>query len=428
MCEWYSSTLPYAAKEAGLKLRLVDQSLRKLLAQTPAVILDGPRGVGKTTLGLAHAKTVLNLEIPALRELAQSQPDELVRGNEPVFIDEWHLAPEVIGGVRRAVDKDRSPGRFLLAGSGSKELPHSGAGRVNTLRVRPLLLQERKRSDEQISLAQLIEGELPVISNCSLSLTDYAREIVVSGFPAFTDLPEEIARQELEAYLNIMIASDSEAFGTEIRRPMLLRQWLRSYASAVSTQASFESIRLSQGSDTGPSKVTALKYLDLMHKLRIIEPVEALSLVATPGRRVSGSPKHQMADPGLAAALIGVSSQKLVNGFLLNGDRLLLAQLFDSLVALHLRVFADLNNYRLLHYREWDGRREVDYVLENPEGKLFLIEVKLSSPKPGDTKHIENLAEQLGERVLGKLVITAGSHSSTSKTGIPVVPLGALRI
>ncbi len=84
-----------------MKQRLVSNRLEKLLNQTPAVILDGPRGVGKTTLGALQARTTLNLEIPALRNLAQQQPDELLVADEPVFIDEWHLALEIIAGVRR---------------------------------------------------------------------------------------------------------------------------------------------------------------------------------------------------------------------------------------------------------------------------------------------------------------------------------------
>ncbi len=410
-----------------MKQRLISNALRELLDQTPAVILDGPRGVGKTTLGVAKARTTLNLEIPALRNLAQQQPDELLVADEPVFIDEWHLAPEIIAAVRRSVDQNRSPGRFLLAGSGSRPLPHSGVGRVNTLRVRPLLLQERGRADVNISLVDIAAGARPEIRSCSLALVDYAREIVVSGFPAFTDLDEQVAQNELDSYIQILIASDTEASGIEVRRPQLLRHWLRSYASATATLSSLESIRLTQGPDAGPSKVTALNYLEMMQMLRIIEPVEAFSLSTGPARRVSGSPKHQLADPGLAAALLGVGSRQLLNGLVTNGDRLVFAQLFESLVALHLRVFADLNQYRLYHYREWDGRREVDYILESREGNLLLIEVKLSTPDPREHKHLNQLADQLGDAVLGKLVITAGGQSVTSKDGVVVLPLGSIR-
>ncbi|BDQ00838.1 DUF4143 domain-containing protein [Aquiluna sp. KACHI24] len=410
-----------------MKQRIICDALKKLLEQTPAVILDGPRGVGKTTLGVAQARTTLNLEIPALRNLAQQQPDELLVTEEPIFIDEWHLAPEIIAGVRRSVDRNRTPGRFLLAGSGSRPLPHSGVGRVNTLRVRPLLLQERDRADVNISLVDIAAGARPEIKSCSLALVDYAREIVVSGFPAFTDLDEKVAQNELDSYIQILIASDTEASGIEVRRPQLLRHWLRSYASATATLSSLESIRLTQGPDAGPSKVTALNYLEMMQMLRIIEPVEAFSLSTGPARRVSGSPKHQLADPGLAAALLGVGSRQLLNGLVTNGDRLVFAQLFESLVALHLRVFADLNQYRLYHYREWDGRREVDYILESRDGKLLLIEVKLSTPNPGEHRHLNQLAEQLGDAVLGKLVITAGGQSVTSKDGVVVLPLGSIR-
>jgi len=240
-------------------------------------------------------------------------------------------------------------------------------------------------------------------------------------------LSESAAQFELEGYLHILIASDSQAVGTEVRRPQLLRNWLAGYASSSGTIASLENIRSSGGLDQTemPSKVTALNYLELMHRLFIVDPVEAFPAGATPLKRISGSPKHFLVDPGLSAALLRVSSQMLLNGFGAKGDRLLLGQLFEGLVALHLKTFAAITGANLWHYREWDGRKEVDFILESRSGQKTLIEVKLSNPRTKDLAHINSLADQLGQGAQ-RLVITAGQESYTTPDGIAVVPIGSV--
>lgn len=411
-----------------MKNRLIARRIQELLAVSSAVLIEGPRAVGKTTLAKGFAATYLNLEIPALRKLAQEQPDEVLVSEEPIFVDEWHLAPEIIGGVRRAVDADRRPGRFLLAGSKPETMPHSGVGRISMIKLRTMTLQERGGLSPEFALSDLISGLQPSFERVEFSLVEYARAIVQSGFPGLIDIQELGVRTELDSYLNILIASDSASVGTEIRRPQLLRTWLKGYASSVGTITTLENIRTSASREVHsvPSKITATGYLGLMQRLSIVDPVEAFPVGSTPLRRVAGSSKHYMVDAGLAAALVSVNSQQLVQGFGPNGDRLFLAQLFENLVASHLKTFAEIHGYSLWHYREWDGRREIDFILEDPDSNLTLIEVKLSNPEAKELTHMNYLKEALGERVKNKLVITAGTQAYTSKEGVPVVPLAAI--
>jgi uncharacterized protein len=408
--------------------RLVSERLKTLLKTSPAVLIEGPRAAGKTTLANTFAATTLNLEIPALRGLAQEQPDELLVTDEPIFVDEWHLAPEIIGGVRRAVDKDRRAGRFLLAGSRPEGMPHSGIGRISSLKLRTMTLQERGEINPAISMTGLLAELKPSIQKLDYSLVDYARAIVRSGFPGFLGLDESAARAELAAYLHILIASDTKAVGTEVRRPQLLRNWLQGYASSVGTITTLENIRGAAGLDATAvaSKVTGLNYYELMQRLSILDPVEAFPVGASPLRRVSGSPKHFMVDTGLAAALLNAGSTQLLQGFGSTGDRLLFGQLFENLVASHLKTFAEINGYSLWHYREWDGRREVDFILEDPDSNLILVEVKLSNPEAKELAHMHHLGEVLKDRVRTKIVITAGTQAYTTKDGVAVVPLAGI--
>jgi predicted AAA+ superfamily ATPase len=408
--------------------RLIEPALDDLMSFSPAVVIDGPRGVGKTTLGKSRSSAYLNLEVPAIRELAQTQPDEILAGTPPIFIDEWHLAPEIIGGVRRSVDANRQPGHFLLAGSRPLSMPHSGIGRLSYLRLRTMTLQERGISELKVMMSDLAKGLKPVSTRASLELKDYARAIVTSGFPAFFDLPEEQARFELFSYLAIMSEGDLQDIGAEVRRPIAFRNWLRSYAAATATTASYESIRKAarMDSDSTPARNTTDSYFDLLKLLRIIDDVEAFPLAASSLRRVHQSPKHGLVDPGLTASLLGLNSSHLMLGHPGSGNRLILGQLFESLVTLHLKTHAALNQSTLSHYREWDGRSEVDLILEAANGDLTIIEVKLSAAGVKESGHLEALEKSLGGRVKAKIIITAGQNILTLPNGVAVVPLGAI--
>ena len=125
--------------------RTVDDELDGLLAELPAVAIEGPRGVGKTATAEQRAKTTVYLDDPAQRAVLEADPGQILAAPPPVLIDEWQKVPAVWDAVRRAVDRGSEPGRFILTGSASpvSAPSHSGAGRIVTLRMRPMTLAER---------------------------------------------------------------------------------------------------------------------------------------------------------------------------------------------------------------------------------------------------------------------------------------------
>jgi predicted AAA+ superfamily ATPase len=124
--------------------RLIDSELDDLLAGAPAVAMEGPKAVGKTRTALQRAGTTYRLDDPGERSVLYADPGRLTTGTRPVLIDEWQRLPTSWDVVRRAVDDDPSPGRFLLTGSASpRATTHSGAGRIVTARMRPLTLFEQ---------------------------------------------------------------------------------------------------------------------------------------------------------------------------------------------------------------------------------------------------------------------------------------------
>jgi predicted AAA+ superfamily ATPase len=125
--------------------RVIDAELDQLLGSLPALAIEGAKAVGKTATASKRAATIFELDIPERLALAEADPERLLNANAPVLIDEWQRLPETWDLVRRAVDEGAAPGQYLLTGSASPDGggTHSGAGRIPTLRMRPLSLLER---------------------------------------------------------------------------------------------------------------------------------------------------------------------------------------------------------------------------------------------------------------------------------------------
>jgi len=412
--------------------RCVDDELDELLQALPAVALEGPKAVGKTETALRRAKTVHRLDDPGQRALAEADPGRLVHGDRPILFDEWQRVPEVWDIVRRAVDEDATPGQFLLTGSAAPTTSptHSGAGRIVTLRMRPLSLTERGGDSPAISLRSLLEGQHPDIGGTTeFSLADYATEIVASGLPGLRDLSGRALRAQLNGYLSRIVDSDFEELGHRVRKPQTLRRWMAAYAAATATTATFETIRAAATGGEGdkPAKTTTLPYRDVLERLWIVEEVPAWLPTRSHISRLSQPPKHHLADPALAARLLGVGEDALLEGRepspRVPRDGTLLGHLFESLVTLGVRTYAQAAEARVRHLRTKDGRQEVDLIVERADQRIVAIEVKLNrTVKDDDTRALLWLKERLGEDLLDAVIVNTGPDAYRRKDGIAVVP------
>ena len=416
--------------------RCVDDELDELLQALPAVALEGPKAVGKTETALRRAKTVHRLDDPGQRALAEADPGRLVHGDRPILFDEWQRVPEVWDIVRRAVDEDATPGRFLLTGSAAPTTSptHSGAGRIVTLRMRPLSLAERGGDAPTVSLRALLEGQHPEIAGTTdVSLTDIATEIVASGLPGLRGLSGRALRAQLDGYLSRIVDSDFEELGHRVRKPQMLRRWMAAYAAATATTATFETIRDAATSGEGdkPAKTTTLPYRDVLERLWIVDEVPAWLPTRSHMSRLSQPPKHHLADPALAVRLLGVSRDALLEAREsrpeIPRDGTLLGHLFESLVTLSVRTYAQASEARVRHLRTKDARQEVDLIVERADQRIVAIEVKLSRTVTGDdTGALLWLKERLGEDLLDAVIINTGPDAYRRKDGIAVVPAALL--
>lgn len=421
---------------AGYTPRVLDAELEALLASLPAVSIEGPKAVGKTETARRRAATTYRLDDPDARAVTAAEPGRLIRGDAPILIDEWQRLPESWDLVRRAVDDDPRAGRFLLTGSAApiEQPTHSGAGRIVTIRMHPMTLAERGIGTPTVSLARLLSGQRdPVDGETDVSLETYADEIVASGFPGARALSGRAKRALLDGYIDRIVERDFHDLSHRIRNPAALRRWMTAYAAATSTAASYDTIRdaATGGEGNKPAKTTVIPYRDTLERLWILDPVLPWQPVRNAITRLAASPKHHLADPALAARLLGADAGALLDakplGPPLPRDGVLLGHLFESLVTLSVRVFAQAAEASVRHLRTRGDLREIDLIVERGDHRVVAIEVKLTQRVDDeDVRNLRWLAATIGDDLLDAVVVTTGRTAYRRRDGIAVVPAALL--
>lgn len=406
--------------------RIADAQLADMLAGLPAVLIEGVRAVGKTETARRVCADEMLLDDPNVYEMVRDDPFKAVTGwRDPLLVDEWQRIGPVFDGVRRQVDADYRPGRFVLTGSARPVgiTAHSGAGRIAVLRMRPMTLPERGAAAPQASLSHLLEGgKDSVAGRTEFGLDEYAEEIGLSGFPGIRLRPGE-SRLQLSGYMENIIQRDIEVSGYKSRKPESLRRWLEAFAAVTSETASLEKIRVAAtcGDDSSPGRGAALDYYEALRRLWVIDDLPGWTPSKDKLSSVNQTPKRHMADPALALALLNREPSSLIT------DREFFGKLFESLVALTVRVFAQAADARVFHLRTKGGRQEVDFIVETGEGRVLALEAKLSRQiGKEDVDHLHWLRNRLGSRWIDGAVINTGPFAHRRQDGIAVIPLALL--
>lgn len=417
--------------------RYIDDELEALDGLT-AIAIDGAKGVGKSETSIRRADETWHLDRDNERELLYAQMDKILQGPGTICLDEWQHVPQVWDAVRRNVDKHVAT-RYLLTGSATPTSgvdTHSGAGRILSLRMRPLSVAERDNTQPSVRIAELFEQKndsrvenprVEISGATDWQLADYAEAICSTGLPGIRTLPPRARRQHVASYIHRVIDRDIPEQGLLVRKPESLRAWWRAYAAASSTPTAYNKIldAATAGDSNKTAKETAQGYRDMLQKLWLLDPVPAWHPNRTPLKRLTTGPKHQIFDPGIAAALLGVTAEMLVSRD--PGSWELFGQLFESLVTLTVRAAGQAAEAETAHLRLQGGSREVDLILERYDGKVIAFEAKLSPvPTDRDVRHLNWLGEQLGSRLVDKIVVTTGSHAYRRADGCAVVPLALL--
>jgi predicted AAA+ superfamily ATPase len=412
------------APSGGYTERLIDSRLRRLFAELPAILLTGARATGKTTTAARLARTVVRLDRAADAAAFEADPDAALRAQtEPVLLDEWQAVPGVLGAVKRAVDDDPRPGRFLLTGSVRADLEAQtwpGTGRVVRLRMYGLTERELAGnvSDESF-LDKLAAGSLhgfKVLTDRP-DLLGYIERAVRGGFPEpALGLSDEARAAWLNGYLDQLITRDAANVAGN-RDPRRLRRYLQALALNTAGQPEHKTLYDAAQINRG----TAHAYDTLLSNLFILDTVPAWATNRL--KRLTKAPKRYVVDPALVGAALGLDSTAVLR----DGD--LLGRMIDTFVTAQLRAELELAAYppRLYHLRDKEGRHEIDLIAELSGDRILAIEIKASAaPTEADARHLCWLRSQLGDRFLAGAVLHTGPGLFQLPDRIAAIPICAI--
>lgn len=421
----------------GYVRRIIDDQLDDFQPYLAATSLFGVKGVGKTATAEQRSATALYLDTGTDRERLRADPGLLQRSEKPLLIDEWQRMPQSWDLIRRAVDRGADKGSFILTGSASvpRDVPiHSGAARMVGFRMRPLSLAERQLVSPTVSLSSLLAGDAAIDGESDLELPDYVDEITRSGFPDFRTDPPRVRAQRIRAYLEYMVQREFPEQGQPVRRPEVLMAWLTAYAAATASPTSYNKIMEAStaGLSLKPSKTTTTAYRDALAGLWILDPIASWAPTLNRIERLTGAPKHYLADPALACWLLNVDSKALLAGSEgKSGKNLregtLLGALFEHLVAMSVQTYAQANDCKTFHLRTQGATHEVDLIIESPDGRVVGIEVKLAHDiDTDDTSGLHWLKAKLKDDLIDMVIVNTGRHAYRRSDGVAVVPAALL--
>lgn len=361
----------------------------------------------------------MRLDRPAEAAAFRADPDAALHGlPEPVLLDEWQAVPEVLGAVKRSVDVDPRPGRYLLTGSVRADLEAEtwpGTGRLVRVQMSTMTVAERLGRTGQPLLDRILAG-MPLQPAGAATLRDYVERALASGFPQ-AGITEPLARQRwLSSYVDQLLTRDATDLDAA-RDPVRLRRYFEAYA--LNTAGIVDDKTLHDAA--GINRKTALGYERLLTNLLVVDALPAWT--SNRLKRATLAAKRHVVDPGLLAGALGVD----VAAVMADGD--LLGRILDSFVTAHVRAEAAVaaSRPRLYHLRTEQGRHEIDILIELGAGQVVALEVKAASaPDAAAAKHLVWLREQLGDRFLAGVVLHTGPRTFALGDRITAAPISTL--
>jgi uncharacterized protein len=388
--------------------RHVDRRLADACAAFPIVVLDGPRAVGKTTTARRIAASVVEFprDLQRLSIDAESFLSDLPR---PVLIDEWQLAgTDLLWVLKRMVDSDPSPGRFILAGSVEPATygpTYPLTGRAGRLLMRPMTAAELDgRGDERTFIERVVAGER-LMASVDRSTVLKLEHLGRSGFPAARSLSD--ASLFLDGYAALVAQRAGDEGRDASRLFATLRVLATLEAQAVPDQRIWEAADI--------NKVTWKAYDDLLARTHVTAPLGAFE--SNRLKRLTSYPKRYLADTALSLALAGVDAVGLA------ADPSLAGTYVESHVMQQLRPQVDAVGGMLTHLRTGAGEHEVDAVVEVGRD-VYALEVKLGvRPGVADARHLVWLRDRLSDRFIAGFVAHTGADSYALDDRIWAIPI-----
>jgi len=402
--------------------RLIEPHIAEALLDTPVVLLAGPRQAGKTTLvrqiaqqqGLRYLTMDDELALLSARE----DPVGMIRSLDRAVIDEVQRAPQLLLAIKKSVDEDRRPGRFLLTGSANlMSLPtvaDSLAGRMETLSLLPLSQSEiGSRSANWIDSA--FAGRILKVDQPALG-SDLIDRVLRGGYPeaisrATTKRRVAWARQ----YIDALIQRDIRDVAG-IEKLDQLPRFLRALAQTAGQMCNYTQL----GGHVGLDGKTVSRYVGVFEQMYLLKRIDVWARNRL--NRVIKTPKLQFIDSGLLATLLDLTAEETQQ------DRTRFGNALESFVFGELlkHTTTASGDYRLMYYRDAD-KFEVDVVIENAAGQLVGVEVKAAATvKESDLRGLKKMASLAVRQFKMGVLLYDGTDTMPLAEGIWAAPLSTL--
>jgi len=406
---------------------LIDRKVRSVVVEalgySRVVFLQGARQVGKSTLAQQvfigeRSGSTATLDDQVTREAAAADPDGFIAGlPAPAVIDEVQLVPDLLYAIKRVVDDDPGPGRFLLTGSANvltaPKVSESLAGRVRRVDLLPLA-QAEIRGAEGNFVDTAFSGKPPWVTDAPIGREAFAELVARGGYPAVYRLGERQRRAWYRDYARSIVERDLRDIASAqklVEMPKLLRLLASNSAKLLDFKKLARSLEISDK--------TVGAYVELLRTVFLVHVVPSWR----PGLRARElhAPKIYLADTGLLAQQLGVDQARLSADDQVTGYAL---ETFCGMEILKHLGWAGLD-VTLRHYRsQYD---EIDIVLESQSGDLAAVEVKArASVRERDWRVMADMRDRYGDRFKAGVVLYAGRQTVPLSDRIWAVPISGL--
>lgn len=429
---------------------MADRLLAEKLEAFGAVLIEGPKYCGKTTLASQQAGSILSMaDTDTLGQnlaLARTNISRLLAGETPRLIDEWQIAPQFWDAVRNEVDKRNEDGQFMLTGSAVPPKPkkdengniieeenihHTGTGRISRLRLRTMSLWESEDSTGDVSLEELFINPDTVDGVSDIDLDRLAYLTCRGGWPkAVLKKSEKAALAQAFDYYDSVVSNDIKRVDDIDRDEELTKRIMRSYARNQGTQATVGTILadIKSNGDERMSDSTVYSYIKALKEIFVIEDSIAWNPNLRSKTAIRTSDTRYFIDPSIATAALGMGPKDLIN------DMETFGFIFETLAIRDLRVYADALDGKVYHYRD-KNNLECDAVIHLRNGSYGLVEVKIGGTEPiregvESLKTLSSKIDSTRMKTPSFMMVLTGIGNFAYKRpedGVLVVPIGCLK-
>jgi hypothetical protein len=401
--------------------RWIEPRIDEALLDTPVVLLAGPRQAGKTTLVRQFAERglhYLTLDDELTLLSAREDPVGMIRNLDRAVIDEIQRVPQLLLAIKKSVDEDRRPGRFLLTGSANlMALPavaDSLAGRMETLMLLPLSQSEIENRPanwiDRVFAGEILTANPPVLGS------NLVERVLRGGYPEAVARPTEKRRTAwARQYIDAIIQRDVRDVA-EIDKLDQLPRFLRALAQTAGQMCNYSEL----GGQVGLDGKTVSRYISVFEQMYLLKRIDVWARNRL--KRVVKTPKLQFIDSGLLGMLTNISHKDV------QLDKTGYGHILESFVFGELlkHTTTSDDDYRLLYYRDAD-KFEVDVVIENSAGQLVGVEIKASATvKERDLRGLKKLASLSGDQFTAGVLLYDGDETMPLGSNLWAAPLSTL--